>query len=109
MSKFPAILSLVAVTLSAPLAADLKDPMAPFSAVSVSADNKPDELVLSGVIIGAQRRIAIINDQPYRVGSEVGNYQLTAINKQSVEISNADSTRKLTLRADSPGNIDEND
>ncbi len=106
MSKFPTILCLVALTLSPVLAVDLKDPMAPFTAPTPGAESKTNELVLSGIIIGAQRRIAIINDQPFRVGSEVGRYQLTAINKSSVEITSDGSTRKLQLR-ESVRNSDE--
>lgn len=109
MSKFPAILTLVVLVLSPALADDLKDPMAPFTALSVSTDTKADDFVLSGVIISSQRRIAIINDQPYRLGSEVGNYQVTAINKRSVEISSDGSTRKLALRSESVGSTDETD
>jgi hypothetical protein len=109
VSKFPAILSLVTLALSPALADDLKDPMAPFTARSSTTSSKAAPLVLSGVIIGPQRRIAIINDQPYRVGSEVGDYQLTAINKHSVEISSDGSTRKLVLRAESVRSADEPD
>ena len=98
MFKPITVIALIAMSIGPTLATDLQDPMAPFGVASGSAagsaDNGP---VLTAIIIGEQRRIAIINDQPYQIGYRFSGYEITAIEANSIEITRDGATRTLHL------------
>ena len=100
-------LAFMALIATPVVAQELRDPMAPFGVRSTASGTPKNRLVLTGIIIGSQRRVAIINDQTHRVGSSVGDYKITAIKKRSVEISNESGTRELVLETQLPESLDE--
>jgi type II secretory pathway component PulC len=90
------------ILISSALANELRDPMAPFTAASGSeAGPANNGFVLSAIIIGKQRRVAIINDEPYLVGYLIRDYRLTAIEPNSVELTRDGSSRRLMLNSTS--------
>ena len=98
MFKPITMVALITLSVGPTLATDLQDPMAPLGAASgsaaSSADNGP---VLTAIIIGERRRVAIINDRPYQVGYQFSGYQITAIRADSIEITRDGTSRTLHL------------
>ena len=97
MSKPLIIIAMITMSVGPTLATELQDPMAPFTAAGSSPGSAKNSLVLSAIIISEQRRVAIINDQPYQIGYRFRGYELTAIEAHSVEITRDGTSRTLRL------------
>jgi hypothetical protein len=91
------VIALIAMSAGPTLATELQDPMAPFTATGSGPGSTANRLVLSAIIISEQRRVAIINDQPYQIGYRFRGYELTAIEANSVEITRDGTSRTLRL------------
>ena len=111
MFKPITLFCLITMLISSTLASDLTDPMAPFSAAASGPGGATsnNDLVLSAIIIGKHRRVAIINDQPYQLGYPIKDYELTAIEPHSVQITRDGTNRTLVLGAPPLESIDNAD
>lgn len=107
---FKPIRTTAALMLLASLASatELQDPMAPFNVtLGSSANSARPEFVLSAIIIGNQRRVAIINDQAYQLGHYVGTYELTSIEPNRVKMTSDGTSRTLVLNTKPTENSDD--
>jgi MSHA biogenesis protein MshK len=78
------------------MAAEL-DPTKPFeySGAMVGQENSKNGFVLSSIVHGEGIHTAIINENIYQLFDYIGEYQITAINSDSVILRN--KTERLTL------------
>ena len=99
MFKYSVVVALLATS---PLpGAELSDPMRPPTAdAEVATPSKQRTLVLSGIVIGADRRIAIINDRALRVGDRIGGATIDSIDRNGVALRRDDHV--VTLELDRP-------
>lgn len=76
--------------LTLPAVADgLKDPTRPPVVVAAAAHPKPRPVLprVSAIFVSNDRRVAIVDDQPVRVGDSVGIYHIDEINAGGVRYS----------------------
>jgi MSHA biogenesis protein MshK len=89
-----AALALSLAAAAAPAAEPVvRDPMRPFTAESAAraaaADAAP-RFELTAVLIGSDRRVAIINGNAHLLGDSVGGVRIVAIDSDSVRLEGAD-------------------
>ncbi len=85
----PAFVLAILVTGGAALAADppLGDPMRPYSpAAPTVSERAVSPLTLTGVLIAATRRIAVINGALYREGDTINGARIVRIEPGSVQL-----------------------
>ena len=64
---------------------------------------KPKSLLLTSILIGSNRRIAIINDTALAVGDRVGSAKLVGILKDKVQLIN--NGKRIELRLDKESTV----
>lgn len=74
------------------------DPTKPFSGYSKIAKGKQQAgLVLKSIIHGEGVRTVIINNKVMKVGDNIGEYKLIAVNNNSVILRSDEGRKKLSL------------
>lgn len=79
---------------------DLRDPTRPLRFVqAVNSDGQEIKLELNSILVGPNRKIAIINGQSLVQGQKLKgtNYQLISIQKNSVTLTSGEARRTLTM------------
>ncbi len=76
---------------------DMRDPTRPFGFVSDSINSEANSLDLTAIFIYPHYRMAIIGGQITFLGDKVGEYIVTNINSNTVELSGSDN-KKLVLQ-----------
>jgi MSHA biogenesis protein MshK len=78
--------------------AQLPDPTRPPNYQQNTTTTGESKLRLSSILIGPQRRIAVINDQTLKVGDSIMDYKIIKIEAKAVTLKQADdSTITLPL------------
>ena len=79
----------VALQAAALPAADLKDPTRPPAAQAPAGHPAAAAPLprVTAIFVSTERRVAIFNDQPVRVGDSVGKYRIDAISAEGVRYS----------------------
>jgi len=90
------------VALVSPVLADeppVDDPMRPYrpGAAAQSTDPASRAVVLTAVLIAANRRVAVINGRLYREGEDVAGARITRIDSHSVQLTRSGETRVVAL------------
>lgn len=99
----PASLSAALISLlllsSASTAAELRDPTRPgwSPPTDEAAANKPAPRLLTAIVIGPQRRLALIGDRYLAVGDLLGDARLIRIDFDQVVLQGRDGQRILRL------------
>lgn len=96
---FRALLAGVSLVSAVALAEELpvRDPMRPFVAelaVARAAHARP-RFELTAVVLGAQRRVAVMNGKPYLLGESVDGATIVAIEPRAVRLD--DGGRELVI------------
>lgn len=88
------------LVLSVPAARALEDPTRPPGSGVPAADQQPAKrFTLSSVVIGSQRRLAVIDGQPRRVGDVFDGVRVRSISTTGVELVVNGDVRLLQLQA----------
>ena len=82
--------------LGAAQTTELKDPMRPFAPGSAQRSVE-QRFELTATLISDERRVAIINGRPIRVGEAVNGAELISIEPSSVELSVGSRTVRVSL------------
>jgi hypothetical protein len=66
----------------------LRDPMRPFEPGAIAQGHRSAErrIVLTGILVSENRRIAVIDNQLYRVGDHVNGNEIIRIDPRSIRI-----------------------
>lgn len=66
--------------------------------VAVTETATPESLVLSGIMMVEDKRVALINGEVYEMGEHIDGFKITNISLDRVELSNGVRTRVLSVR-----------
>lgn len=94
-------LALLVIVKAVP-AAELADPTRPTYVQSddaAQAENVRKKYRLSSILVGEQRKLAVINGQRVREGDRVGNAKVTRISRSSVTLLIQDAAVSIALSA----------
>jgi MSHA biogenesis protein MshK len=92
-------LLLLAFSVTTTLMAAELDPTKPFeySGATVGQENDKNGFVLSSIVHGEGIHTAVINQNIYQLFDYIGEYQITAINSDSVILSNKAERLRLNI------------
>lgn len=97
---FKTVCLLLMLTCAFAVANELRDPTRPLRFVqTVNSDGQEIKLELNSILVGPNRKIAIINGQSLVQGQKLKgtNYQLVSIQKNSVTLTSGEARRTLTM------------
>jgi len=97
---FKTVCLLMILICSAVVADELRDPTRPLRFVqAVNSDGQEIKLELNSILVGPNRKIAIINGQSLVQGQQLKgtNYQVISIQKNSVTLTSGEVRRTLTM------------
>ena len=104
---FKPVLSLWLLVLGAPIAAEelpLRDPLRPYTSGPASAPDATAErgLELTAVVVGSERRIAVINGELRREGDRFDGITIVRIERGAVHLQRAGENWTLRLAGRAP-------
>lgn len=80
---------------TSPSWAQLRDPTQPYNFSEKAQSAQINSWELNAVLISSERRIAVINGQPFKLGDEVGGEKIVQVESNRVQLEGADG--KITL------------
>lgn len=99
------LLCLAAAAVALPVRGDdsLSDPMRPpVLSSEEAASSKEPKYVLHGTILGAERRVALVNGAVLELGDRIGEAELVGIDAGRVILAEDDAELELTTTSEQP-------
>lgn len=93
--------ALLLVVFATAHAEEIDDPLQPPELEAKSSQSKqakgPVPLYVNSILIGSDRRVAVINGRLFREGDRISGYVIEKIHTNKVELSHEGKTRLLSL------------